>query len=245
MRGIFLKNYYFYKRNFTEIISQFVMSLLQVLPIYLMLVNQNVSLLDRGGAVLNYLLACCILNVIVGVNFEYYREIVQGKDIELKLAGISNFQYALAQTIFYVILNIFIFLLSLFVVFKFYQIGLFTELNLITYFELIIYLLVFIFNCVSINSVLVMIVKKTSRFSFSSLVCNILLILSGCYNHIDQFQMGIKILCYLNPFTYFVSYIKSMIGLDVFSFNIYTNIFLYICTSLLLYLVSMKMNNNE
>jgi len=211
MKAILLKNYYFYRRNYSEIISQIISSILQITPIFYMLTSEELISNDLFYVVVNYLLACCILNIAVGVSFEYFREIIQEKDIDLKLAGTPNSIYALSQTIFYFIMNVIIFLITIFIFILVINVDMNFKFSIFKFLGFAFGTFLFIINLISLTTALSFVVKKTKMFSFSSMICNFLLILSGCYNSINSFWSGLRILSYLNPFTYFVCIIKNFI----------------------------------
>lgn len=237
MIAILLKNYYFYRRNMGEFIMQLVTSLIEITPIYLMMLSKNVSYISCYEILTNYLLALCILNVVVNVSYEYYKEIIKEDAVDFKLAKISRFKYAFCQTIFYSGINMSLFLVVQLLIRQILPIKILLPFNIASFILLLFSTILFFIWVVSLNSFLAIIVEKTKLFSMSSLICNILIVISGCYNPVTEFTGLVKYISYINPLTYFVNFIKYFFcGSDLLMNNV---IFFSAFTALtLIYLVT-------
>lgn len=210
IKAILLKNYYYYKRNLSEWISLSTSLIIEVLPIFFMLNGINIKGEEISTSLVGFFIAILITNISVSTCYSYYKEKINEKDVEYKMAGLSKFSYSFVQVLFYFFLNIFSCAIICNIIFP----GIINiRFGIIPI--IICCLLIFSFICfiVMLDLALIYLIDKISQFSVATLVCNIIAILSGCYAQIDKFHPAIRIICLLNPFTYFVSLIKWLVFL--------------------------------
>lgn len=193
------------------------------MPIYFMLYSNTSDNKTNYYVIFSYLIACLILNIAVGVCFEYYKEIIKKSNVDFKLVGVGKLQFAFAQGIYYFILNSWVIILDLIILFYLKPFDLKNYFAVIDLFYFLSFNCLFLVAVCGVSSFLAYFVEKTKIFSVGSLFCNFMLIFSGSYTPMQFFPPQSYILFYINPFYYYVNGLQSIVfGTDLpFSHNIF------------------------
>lgn len=237
MSAIIYRNILYFKHNITELVMQIINSFIQICPIYFMVyVNHNNK--QNYYIIVSYLIACFILDIAMGVCFEYYKEIISNKNVDLVLAGVGKMKYAFSQGIVYLVINSWIIILVAILVFKLNPFEFQIEFSFTNIFLLILSNILFVCSLCIVSAGLAILIDKTKLFSIGALVCNFMLLFSGCYTPINKFPAVIHFLFYINPFYYYTSIIQSILLNGNWKNDNFLLILGDICVTLFLFLIS-------
>lgn len=239
MVSLIMKDIFYYRRNLTEYLLSCFRMLLFIIPYYIYSVYLKNTDFNIQFAVLTMTAVNFIMSVIVGINFELYREIISNKMVQFKMSNLSIEKYVAAQSLFYFFSNmvqvvVIIILLSLLTEFKL-KFNAFLILRVILF---LIYL--FLFICL-FGAAFSMLTIATKRFSFSGLFINIIFLFSSCYTYYADSPKLIRVISLISPVTYLFNLFRNFFGLESL---IFSGIFTYFILSvqlISLYLIFRKL----
>lgn len=230
MASIILKNYYFYKRNFNELLLNSFRIYLYIIPFYFFVLSNSKRNEDINFTILTLIIIGIVSNTVVNANYELYKEISSEKIASFKLSNISILKYIFSQSLFYYI----IFLIEYFLV-----------IIVLSYFKIIVFKidLYFVVNIIILNiltyisisliaSVFSIFTIRSKRFSYSSLLITYLLLLSASYIRFDILNSTLKKISYLSPFTYIINIFRNIFNSETLIFPL-LNMYLIIVTIIL------------
>lgn len=237
MNAIWYKNICYFRHNKSELFMQLINSAIQICPIYIMIYSNHSNNKENYYVIFSYLIACLILDIAIGVCFEYYREIIANKNVDLILADVDKIKYAFTQGLFYLILNLWILIIVAIGIFSLNPFEMDFSISIINICLLIISNIFFVCSLCVISAGLAFLIDKTKVFSIGSLVCNVMLIFSGCYASINEFPVFSYFLFYFNPFYYYVNLTQYFLLGTTLRNNIYFMILGdFLLTTCLLYI---------
>ncbi|MDO6354599.1 hypothetical protein Q3V94_05800 [Caloramator sp. CAR-1] len=218
MISILMKNIFFYKRNWKELLLNTLRIYLSVVPFYYFALAQSNDIENLRFTLLTIIIAGIISNTVIAANYELYQEIISGKMSNFRIANVQIFEYILAQTVFYFFIYLiqYVFVLILMNVYGiiYIKISSYALLNAA------IFIVIIIAISSIISGLLAAFTLKTKRFAYSSLLISILLIFSACYMPYRLLKSGFKIVALLLPFTYIINIFKSAFSADYLIFPI-------------------------
>ncbi|MEG0408565.1 MAG: hypothetical protein RR623_06790 [Bacilli bacterium] len=214
MSSILLKNYYYFRHNKSELLMLLLTSFLEILPLYLMGIGNQILTETIWFMLVSYVFACFVLNVSVSICFEYFKELDGDKYYHFTLSNVKLIQFSFAQVLFFSFLYSIIFSLTIIFFGFFLNINFNLKFDILFIFKLIFISLVLISNLTALNKFLIILVRKVNNFSVAAMMCNLLMIVSGCFSNAMNFNIFLRIFNYFNPYFYLILIIKSMLNMQ-------------------------------
>ncbi|MEG2656882.1 MAG: ABC transporter permease [Clostridium sp.] len=212
MGSIILKNIFFYKRNWKELLVNTLRIYLSVIPFYYFALSQSQGEESIRFTLLTLIIAGIISNTVIATNYELYQEIISGKMINLSLANIKITEYIFAQTIFYFFIYLSQYIMVL-VVMNIYGI-IHVKVSLNSIISTMLFTGIIVVISAVISGMLAVLTLKTKRFAYSSIMMSSILILSACYMPYGLLNWEFKGIALLSPFTYIINIFKSAFGAE-------------------------------
>lgn len=249
MIAIGYKIFSYYKRNLSELIMQIISSLVGILPVYWMLVSENLAVTQMRILIFSYLMSFFISNVVIGVCFDYYRDYIMMENVDLLMSKVSKTKYIFTYSIFHLLLNVWIAFVVFTMLFKDNLISEISHLNMQNIGFLMSIIVMFITLLGLLSIMLAKVIDYTKVFSMGSLIVGILLLFSGCYTPFMVLNKWQSILFFINPFFYFTRSVQYVLfGLPLplrtdlfFICNVFLVSILYLGTTF----VSNKFNSRK
>lgn len=223
-----------YKRSKKDFFSMLIRIILYIIPYYLMLSFQRID--NIGYVLISSIVIYVIINIIVGANFEIFKEYNMNKFVNVLMSPYNFTSFAVAQVLFWTIIMIFestIIIITLWM------------LNIIPYIENLFNLLLIpftllslIITAITVNFILIYLTITGKSFQYSSLITNILLLLSGSLFPIQVFPTFIQKISQIIPFTYILELFRYILVGESMTFDVKKQIIILILLNILWGLVS-------
>ncbi|MBU5255821.1 hypothetical protein [Tissierella praeacuta] len=218
MSSIILKNIFFYKRNWKELLLNTLRIYLSVIPFYYFALSQSRGAESIRFTLLTLIIAGIISNTVIAANYELYQEIISEKMINFRIANIKITEYIFAQTIFYFFIYLSQYILVL-IVMNIYgiidvKVSIYTIINTLLFMGIIVVI------SAIISGILAAFTLKTKRFAYSSIMMSVILIFSACYMPYRLMNSGFKGVALLSPFTYIINIFRSAFDVESLIFPI-------------------------
>lgn len=218
MGSIILKNVFFYKRNWKELLLNTLRIYLSVIPFYYFALSQSRGAESIRFTLLTLIIAGIISNTVIAANYELYQEIISEKMINFRIANIKITEYIFAQTIFYFFIYLSQHILVL-IVMNIYgiidvKVSIYAIINTVLFMGIIVVI------SAIISGILAAFTLKTKRFAYSSIMMSVILIFSACYMPYRLMNSGFKGVALLSPFTYIINIFRSAFDVESLIFPI-------------------------
>ncbi len=238
MGSIILKNIFFYKRNWRELLLNTLRVYLSMVPFYYFALSQSNDVGSIRFTLLTLIIAGIISNTVIAANYELYQEIISGKMINFRLADIKIIEYIFAQTLFYFFIYLIQYIIVL-IVMSIYGI-IHVKLSIYNIVNTVAFIGITILISGGISGILAVLTLKTKRFAYSSIMISVILIFSACYMPYKLLNSYFKGIALLSPFTYIINIFKSVFNAECLIFPLGVMYLILIIQILVLGFILMK-----
>ncbi|MEW8963516.1 ABC transporter permease [Paraclostridium dentum] len=203
MLTIWRKNAKTYKRDFLNTLTMWLRPIILIIPLIFFSKYVSSDIKVTNFLVISGLLAYLIGNTVIGTNFELSNELKSGTHINFLVAPVSYYAYILAQALF----QAFLITVEVIILAGLFYKGELSFKNLIIVSVSTICLILISISFAIILSIITVI---SGTFRYSSMLTNLVLLLSGIFFPITVFPEFLRMLSLVNPFTYGIDIVRSL-----------------------------------